>query len=71
MNLAAISYHMATDPEFLSQLKTNPIQALEQKGMPTTAEELFALKSILTKKNLPKLASGDDLSEQIEPWYPG
>ncbi len=72
MNLAEISYRMATHPDFLSRLKRDPKRTLKQEGLPIDPEELKSLKSFLRTGISPKLgATSNILDLPIDPWYTG
>ena len=72
MSLAAISYRMSTNPDFVSRLKQNPEQALQQEGLVIDPKELQSLKSFLLNGTIPRLDSASiNLEIQIDPWYTG
>jgi hypothetical protein len=72
MNMAIVSYKMATDPEYVKMLVQDSDKTIKRHGIVITKEEQQSLQTFLRKSSLSGLkVVGNNMDIWIDPWYIG
>ncbi|HEX2978679.1 MAG TPA: hypothetical protein VHO48_00290 [Anaerolineaceae bacterium] len=70
MCLPSVSYRLATEPDFLNQLRQDLNAALAKAGIHANGDELMAIREYIGQTPvIPGADEPDDAA--IDPWYPG